>query len=250
LPPEIKNCDADIFDNTLKECVFGEQGKSIVLIGDSHASQWFPAVRSFAQDEGMRLITMFKSSCNPSEIVYIHPRMGRRFYECEQWRAKALARINQLHPNLIIMTGVLRIGNSEDGSEVTPSEWNEGLSFSLSKLNESGAHIIYLRDNPHPGFNVLECLAQKEWQKNWRGVSNCTFQKDAGLNEEVKNAEMIIAGKNNADYLDMNEYICPGEKCEPEIDGVSIYRDSHHLSNEFVINLSTKFKDKVKDILK
>lgn len=250
LPESIKNCDINLFNSELKECVFGQSDKSMVLFGDSHASQWIPAAQRFTEVEGIQLITMFKSSCSPVDVTYTNRKIGRRFYECEQWRAKAFERINELRPDIIIMTGYLLVDSAEDDSKVSIGKWQDGLRRSLTKLNESGAQVIYIKDTPRPGFNVLECLAQREWRKGWRLTDDCTFQKEIWFNEEIEKVERETVLGNNAAYLDMNEYICPNSKCEGIHNGIIVYRDNHHLSNKFATNLSPLFNIKIKEILR
>ena len=50
---------------TVRTCTFGEPTAAInvVLFGDSHAIQWFDALKEIAQARGWRLTTMLKSGC-------------------------------------------------------------------------------------------------------------------------------------------------------------------------------------------
>src|SRR5690606_10377108 len=52
-------------------CEFGDtdSDKTVVLIGDSHAAQWFPALESIAQENGWKLLTRTKSSCTPVSVL-------------------------------------------------------------------------------------------------------------------------------------------------------------------------------------
>lgn len=47
-----------------KDCAFGKADGAItiVLYGDSHAAQWFPAMRTIANKQGWRLVVMTKSA--------------------------------------------------------------------------------------------------------------------------------------------------------------------------------------------
>ena len=46
-------------------CTYGSKkaAKTIILYGDSHAAQWFPALEKLAQEKGFRLISLTKSAC-------------------------------------------------------------------------------------------------------------------------------------------------------------------------------------------
>ena len=61
-------------------CVFGDitSSKSVVLFGDSHASQWFPALERIARDNHWKLISFTKSACPvPSLDRLFDRKIGR-----------------------------------------------------------------------------------------------------------------------------------------------------------------------------
>ena len=58
-------CLLNYFDVQIKDCTYGGKGAavSIVLLGDSHAAQWFPALEPIAVKRNWRLLAMTKSAC-------------------------------------------------------------------------------------------------------------------------------------------------------------------------------------------
>src|SRR5262249_33477418 len=42
----------------------------------------------------------------------------------------------------------------------------------------------------------------------------------------------------NAALVDMNDAVCPGERCGAELDGRGVFRDAQHLSVEFAASLA------------
>ncbi len=249
LPPEINKCGPGYFESNVIECTFdkNESNKKAVLLGDSHAAQWFSAVRSYTQKSGLTLVTVLKSSCPPVDVSFIFP--NRRFYECEQWRANAFDHIKAMRPELVILSANQRIAINENSKE-SIAEWMNGLRRMFIALNESNATIIYVRDTPRPGFDVVECVARASWQAWWRNSGSCIFRRKSAINDEITNLEKEIANDMNVTYLDMSDEICEGTMCEPENDGVIKYRDDHHLANKFVINLFPMFNSKINEALK
>jgi peptidoglycan/LPS O-acetylase OafA/YrhL len=47
------------------DCTYGDKSsdKTIVLYGDSHAAQWFPALEKLANENGFKLVSLTKSAC-------------------------------------------------------------------------------------------------------------------------------------------------------------------------------------------
>src|SRR5262249_19436257 len=64
-------CRADWSDASLRMCSFGEISKpesTVVLFGDSHAAQWFPALKDIAESRHWKLVTIIKSACYPMNV--------------------------------------------------------------------------------------------------------------------------------------------------------------------------------------
>jgi peptidoglycan/LPS O-acetylase OafA/YrhL len=231
-------CITLAFDTDVKDCVYGrkDSNKTIVLFGDSYAAHWFPAVNAIAEAEGWRLVPLFKAACAPVDTPYIYPRIGRRYTECEQWRESALKRIEEMRPALVMVAhGALYVGEQP---LVSPPAWLEGAGKTLNALNRSGARIAYLRGTPAPSLDVVGCLARGAWQSPWRRPKPCTFERAPGMNDDVAQEERRIVSSSHATYIDMTEYICPGDICEPERDGTIIYQEGGHLTGQFVNSLT------------
>jgi peptidoglycan/LPS O-acetylase OafA/YrhL len=244
------DCFSGFFEG-VKQCTFGDRESSItiVLFGDSHAAQWFPALDQIAQDEHWRLVTFLKSACAPEDVSYVYPTIGRRYTECEQWRSSVLEKIKELRPALVVMTGsqwyVTSI--SSGTSLVSEADYLAGAKRTLNKLEESGTRVLFLRDSPAPGFAVPACLARAEWQIGWRQPSGCSFDRQGSLGETIYKLEMQASQEfQRTKYFDLTDYLCVDRVCPPEKDGVIIYRDSDHLSVPFV----TAFAPTLKNILR
>ena len=245
-PAQAQKCEAKAYESILKECVFGnpDSDKIVVLVGDSHLQQWFLPIREIAETENWRLITLFKGACTPTDVVYFYKPVGRRFYECEQWRAQAFARIKEIHPYLVIASGYERVSLSHiDVPPIPLNNWVEGLNRTFDSLNASGAKAVYLRDTPHPDFNPLTCMARRAWQPSWLNLNgSCSFKREKALNVDLAEVEKRVADSKGVSYIDMNDYICPGNICDPVQGDTVIYRDHDHLTNVFALKLGTSLR--------
>lgn len=249
VPLKAEVCSSKFAETSLKECVFGnfDSDKTVVLMGDSHLYQWFLPLQEIAERENWRLVTFFKNACTPVDVPFFYKGLGRRYYECEQWRENAFARIKEIHPYLIIASGFERVSPIDRSEEIPLERWTAGLTQTFDAFNASGAKVVYLRDTPFPGFDPLKCVARTRWQSKWIDTKGaCTFQRDKALNDELAEAEKSVAENKKVAYIDMNIYICPGKICEPTTDGNLIYRDAHHLTNDFALRLGTFLNDELK----
>ena len=62
----------------------------MVLFGDSHASQWLPALERAAKADHFALEVLTKSGCPFPTMTVYQASLGRSYTECDSWRASAL----------------------------------------------------------------------------------------------------------------------------------------------------------------
>ena len=87
-------CLADFGHASNPECEYGNPGGSttIVLFGDSHAAQWFPALEAAALRNDWRLIVLAKMGC-PAITVSVTMMDGGDYGGCDLWRYRSIDRI-------------------------------------------------------------------------------------------------------------------------------------------------------------
>ncbi|HEX7949432.1 MAG TPA: acyltransferase family protein, partial [Candidatus Limnocylindrales bacterium] len=88
-------CFSSLKGSTPKDCTFGNPNGTftIALVGDSHASHWFPAVEAIANAQGWRLMTFVKASCVFVDLPIFSPLLKREYTECEAWRPLVIQRL-------------------------------------------------------------------------------------------------------------------------------------------------------------
>ena len=226
-------CDGWFYDSQLRECIGGapEGQKTAVLIGDSHAGQWFSAVHEIMGRSGWRLVVMTKSSCPIVDEEYFYDRIGRTFTECSEWRRSAIARIRAMRPELVIVA-------SSENYPFSPEAWTDGTGRIMAAIAAETTGIFVLRDTPVPGFYAPGCLARREWNPSL-GAASCTFDYRNPRSEQVLQAlEAAIRPYPNAHIVDMTPFICDQNPCDVGAAGIIKYRDGNHLSDSFVRSLT------------
>lgn len=222
-------CDSWFYDAHLVECNAGVPGagRSLVLLGDSHAGQWFSAAQAIALQKGWRLIVMTKSACPIIDEDYFYGRIGRIFTECRDWKRKAMQRIQALRPQLVI------VANSEH-YDFSEQQWRDGLKRMLVPLADASGHLVVLRDTPEPGFSPPECLARREWNPHLT-LRNCSFDPSQSLSPAVLGAyKATVASRPNMAIIDMTPLLCRESPCQIQVGDLVKYRDDNHLTDTFV----------------
>ncbi|QIM15873.1 acyltransferase [Leucobacter insecticola] len=225
--PEIyaDGCHLEVAETEPRECSYGDTGgETLLLTGDSHAAQWFPALERLATSRGYRLVSMTKSSCPFADVTVELSNKDRPYSECAEWNAKVRSFIEDERP-LAVFTSTL--GSYDVAESSDAASLQDGLRRSWEWAAGTGAVVIPLVDTPYMNSRVPDCLAT-----NVRDPEICsTTQQEAYKHPGLEAA--AATGLEHVKVLDLNDKICPGEVCEPVIGGVVVYRDQHHLSASY-----------------
>lgn len=227
---------------TVKTCVFGATGSTtnVVLFGDSHAAQWFDALRDIAQREHWKLTTVLKLGC---AAVDVNPGQGIDYdRECVAWRQKAVPAIVALRPTLIILGSATNKLDRPENPQVhaTPAlvaDVRAGVLRTLRPLSASGARMALLRDTPEFPFDVTSCLARVE-RHSWYPRNACDLPSGRVLDPEIYAAEASAAASlSDVRLIDLTGELCPHGVCTAIVNGAVMYRDTHHLAGKSAATL-------------
>ena len=209
---------------TPRRCVFGnESGKFVVaLVGDSHASHWFPALVKVANDHGWRLVTFVKVSCPFTDIPVRNLRLKRAYTECARFNENTVAALRRIRPDLVI-TSLFRwqypIRSSDE------SAWAQGAGVARM-LNRLPGQKVIIADVPFPSHDVPACLS-----KNLDDVRRCAVESYRRTSGDSPARERIAAARSGGAVVNFANAICGGAgDCPVVSNGMIVYRDEHHLT--------------------
>jgi peptidoglycan/LPS O-acetylase OafA/YrhL len=229
-----------------RRCLYGTDGDPVVmLVGDSKAVQWEPALQIIAERSGWQLQVMAKSGCAFSTADQI--RKGARYTACREWNDAAMAVILEVQPDLILVSNLARQGiepTDPDDARQDRQTMANGYAERWSELTALGFEVAVILDNPNPMTEVYECVAQNRQQP-----SVCTFDLVEAVSfsgAESQTAALASVG-SGVGVIDLTPYICP-EDCPPVIGGVLVYRQSSHLTRTYVESLVPMLADGLTEI--
>lgn len=209
------------------DCVYGHAGSetTVVLFGDSHATQWFPALEAIALERSWRLDVHAKSSCTPATV---RSRLGNgeAYVECDKWREAVIASFEASPLDLVV------VATYAATSLQPPEAMSVGMSTTLTRLSEAAGAVVYVLDNPAPGFDAPECLSSK-------GPARCTYDLQAALQPHAWEAAALA--DVDVAVVDLTHDVCDSPMCRVERGGEILFRDDHHLAAEFAASLSERF---------
>jgi hypothetical protein len=215
-----------------KSCVFGKaaSGHTVALVGDSHASHWFPALRRVADDRGWRLETYVKVSCPFTDILVRNLEKKKKYKACLAFNEAVVAKLKTSKPDVVV-TAVSRWQHPVDEAYSSPYTQGQGIARMLEQV--PGKKVV-IADVPYPGQDVPECLARN--LKDVRPCSAPARNRNAGGSPTRERQAATAAGGVLLDFYDL---ICKNnDRCLPIRKDMIVWRDHHHLTATFSRSLA------------
>jgi peptidoglycan/LPS O-acetylase OafA/YrhL len=217
-------CHLDFEAAEPADCVYGNpSGGRVVLFGDSHAAQWFPAVLASAEKANMSVQSHSKSSCPSVDGPILLD--GVPYTACEEWRAAVLTQIRTSPPDLVILSNRGGSAGFDRGTQSRPKAWGDALSRTLEQLD---VPVVVLADTPDLDFTPSVCLSA-----NLTDVSECGAARDVALGRTMNGVEASVAAEHDVPVVDLTDDICSATRCDPIIGNTLVYRDGNHLTATF-----------------
>jgi peptidoglycan/LPS O-acetylase OafA/YrhL len=213
-------------------CTYGDASGShtVVLFGDSHAAQWWPALQRLALQHGWRFVSYTKSSCRVADVLQWDPGMKRAFTECQTWRENTLSRIASLHPDLVVVAGsdfvsLVRPDGTLFSDAEAPGVYGAGLVRTLETLWHSTPHLVLMGDIPRSDYDVPVCLSAHP-----NSILACATPVMKAISPAWHQATEKAAKDAGAAYVDPTFWVCSSSPCPPVVGNILVYHDSHHLT--------------------
>ena len=198
-------------------CTYGDPAAktTVVLFGDSHAAQWFPALDLIARQRHWKLISWTRTGCPAADLPVT---LGDA--ACPVWRKAALQRIEKLEAALVVLAS--GTGYRPAGAGDADRRWRTGWARTQQQLLDAGARVVTIGDTPYLPVAAPECLSR-------RSPGSCAPPRGAVLRGPGQRAAGPV--------IDPIPWMC-GDRCPPVLGNVLAYRDAEHLTTVFAVALA------------
>jgi peptidoglycan/LPS O-acetylase OafA/YrhL len=230
-------CQAKAAGTDVVSCDLGvdasQASETVAIVGDSHATAWFPALEALAKDRGWRIKTYTKSSCPVTAAVRIlaSEKTDSNQRDCLAWGQK-VAR---------------DLAADKDVSTIFAASYSTAFSFE-SPGNKSfkipavdgfvevwrqwlaaGKQLVVFEDVPRTtGEYVPTCLARQ------KDALACAITVDKAIpsNTAITNAARAMSGEG-VKRIVLRDQFCDDKICYPVVGSMIVYRDFSHISAEY-----------------
>jgi hypothetical protein len=204
-----------------KPCFFGNLhgSKTIVLVGDSNAGNWVPALTIGLATTTYRLAVFAFSGCPLANIRY---NSSLDLYQrCRQWHAHVPAAIRALHPVAVLAAG------GDAGSTYPTSMWANGVKsvFVDSTRGTPSTKRILMGISPFFHESAVICLTTHP------DPQDCSLKyTPAGDYGAALSRDRVIARVSDATLVPTKQFFCFGNICSPVVANTLVYSDTDHVT--------------------
>ncbi|WP_328359252.1 acyltransferase [Mycobacterium sp. NBC_00419] len=216
----------------LPDCVTGDTASktTVALVGDSHAAMWHPAFQQVASERQWRLEFVGMAGCPLIDVPVTNPQLHREYTECDDWRSQAMARLQETHPRLVVVSMWRGYGSGNFLSS-TPAygpAWLASLTRLVQQLRANGAQVLVLGPIPDPQSVVPICLSS-----HLDDATACAPSRSSAVNHAGISREAAATQSGGGYYSDLTNLFCTNSRCPVIIGNVLAYFDWNHMTVEY-----------------
>ncbi len=248
--PAFPGCQASAPGTQLVSCSLGalaENAKTTVaLVGDSHATAWFPALDRLGKENGWRVETFTKSSCPLTRALRtiqedVEPSAQS---DCAAW----VTAVDKTLKDDPAVSAVFTAAYSSAYTFASPPTGQlqdpavDGFTSMWEGWTAAGKEVLVFDDVPRTaGDNVPTCLAIHNNEPN-----RCSVPRAKAL---PANMAITKAAKSTAapgiTEIQLQEQFCDASRCYAQVGSMIVYRDYSHLSFEYSQALAPYIKSQL-----
>jgi peptidoglycan/LPS O-acetylase OafA/YrhL len=213
--------------STSKVCRLGARSsrKLIVLMGDSHAFMWLPALIEMARRDGWAVVPLLRLGCTPFKWTTADGSKA-----CRDWYRWAISQVARLHPQVTLLGGSIDQRQTPSARAAT-----EGVVAAARALRRLGPTVV-IGDPEGLDRNPVDCLLSRH-----ASMAACTTtwsrQSLAAYDEVSRRVKGLDVG-----FLATRGFVCFERRCPAVIGRTIAWADDNHVSAAYSAQLGGAFR--------
>ena len=233
--PDLGKCQYFEINDDRPLCPRGDTDgdKTLVLIGDSHARQWVPALDALSQRYGYTAYYLIREGCPSSDVTpwMVH---GGPSTDCEDFQDWAREQVAELKPDVVLLgSEANRRGFASDDGELVDDTgematmYRDGMEREIDDLSPNAGRVIVIGDPPavveHPG----RCLSERD-----ATLKSCLSTEDK-LSLTFIDSLRQAATARGVEFVETGAWFCDQGLCPSVVGDYIAHRDRTHISQSY-----------------
>jgi SGNH domain (fused to AT3 domains) len=235
---------------TLSGCTFGDTGNTLkvaVVLGDSVAMAWLPAIRAALVPQHWLVYGLAKEEC-PAAFVSVldEQRPPKHLPDCDSRHAWVISETARLKPSLVILASsptLDRLASKATGS-AAEAEWQGGMKKTMNALRADGKPRILTLSAPPSGKSLQWCATAVASPGDCLGDISPKWQT-------TRTAEAAAATATATAYADTSLWFCTDYSgCPSFVGSTPVFWDGGHMTNAYASSLGPEMAGVVAKVMK
>jgi peptidoglycan/LPS O-acetylase OafA/YrhL len=235
---------------SLSSCTFGDTGnnsKVAVVLGDSFAMAWLPAIRAALVPQHWVVYGLAKEEC-PAAFVSVldEQRPPKYMPDCDSRHRWMLSETARLNPSLVILASAPtldRLASKATGS-AAESEYQAGLEKTIGAIQSAGKSRIVTLSPPPISPDLQSCATVLAPPLNCLGKVSAEWWR-------LRTIDAAAATATGTAYADTHLWFCTTyEACPSFVGSTPVRWDGGHLTNAYASSLGPEIADVVAEVMK
>ncbi len=208
----------------------------VVLVGDSHAVMWMPALAAAGAQRGWRVELVARTSCPAADVIPMAGTDPRE--DCLDWLGEVTEALAADPPDAVVTAQVPiprlwvdgEVVRSDDGHPLMAA----GMVRTWERLGAAGAPVLTVAPTPRMGADPPECVAEHR-----DDPVSCGEPLEEALARTWAPVGLALEQAPEVGLLDLTDELCPDGWC-PAVDGSTlVWADGNHLSRTRSLELAS-----------
>ncbi len=224
-----------------------EGDKTMVLIGDSHARQWIPALEKIAEEQGYVAYFLVREGCPAVDQTPWKRNGGGPVTQCADFQDWAAETVAELSPD-ITFTGTDANENgyaSDEGEHIIDDDDVEkavesGMIATLERIAPHSGRTVVIGDPPIHEINPIKCLTRAD--PSLLGCLSPPEQRSIRMADATRRA----AETAGVEFLETAQWFCWDDVCPTVVGDYVTHRDVEHITIPYSTYLSPELERKLR----
>jgi peptidoglycan/LPS O-acetylase OafA/YrhL len=204
-----------------------------LVVGDSFAAAWSPAVRTALGPSGWGVQVMAQGECPSWTLPSYVDDTGRPAPTCAELHKLVLRTVRERHPGLVVLSSASAEAENSTRKDIATTPFavaHDGLSRTIRDLRSAGAQRVVVLGPPPQLKDLRDCVTR------FGSPSACISNPDEQFQDDVK-GESQAAEELGVQYIDTENWFCFEGACPAFVGRTPVTADGGHLTVQYARSL-------------